>query len=226
MQHENLDPDNAARLQRLNTIRELLSDVTYADQARLAVDLVSLAVALLAEEYPAKLSSRDKKLIRENYPGATDSLMSERSLSTEGLALVAALLAQTGKIVLDYSPESHCKADLAMDDTPEGGQALANLSSKLGVAFQQATKAGASVFGVATTMILVGALTAVQQGAAWPKVLRPLLEAIDFVMKAAQRPTEKEVEEQALKALMAQMGISRAEAKKYWAMAKENGGAH
>lgn len=212
----------AARIRREVVLRERLTDLIDADPTGVAVDLGNLSLSIFAKKFPPVLTSKDKKLIKENYPNATNALIAERAMSSEGLTYALALNIQFTKIALDYSPESHVKSVVASDQAV-GEKVSALLQPKLQSAFNDAVSAGMSPFGVATMMILIGAITGVRKGVKWLAMVRPLVEAVEVISRPGLAPPSKEAEDRAMSKLMEQMGISRAEAKRYLKMAKESG---
>lgn len=215
------DSDDAARVDGQRHLRDLLKDPITKDPHKTAIDLVGLSLSLMAQQFPAKLSSADKAAIRRSYPGATDALMKERSMTTEGVATAVALAMQSARIAVDYYPGSDCTAQIANDD--KVGPAIGPLfGDQLMKSFDGAVKKGMSPFGAATTLILTGSAMGIQNGASWASLVRTLLEAVQMVATdGASLFSSKDIEEQAIQAVMAQMGISRAEAKKYAKMAKQ-----
>lgn len=184
-------------------------------------DLANLQIALLARRYPATLTQVEKQRIQENYPLATDPLIAERSMSVEGVALALALATQIAKIAIDYSPLSHCKADV---DNDERHQSVIRdvLEPAVSAAYQASLKAGLSPYGATTMLIALGAMKGLQHGVNWVAIARPLVEMVGVTMRRGSTvEMSAEQEEMAIRALMAQMGISRKEAKKYAAFAEQ-----
>lgn len=175
----------------------------------------------MAQQFPAKLSPSEKAAIRRSYPHATDALMKERSMTTEGVVTAVALAMHTARIAVDYYPGSDCSAQIA-NDKKEGLATGPLLGDQLMKSFEGAVRKGMSPFGVATTLILTGSAMGMQHGASWASLVRTLLEAVEMVATdGASMVSSKDIEEQAIQAVMAQMGISRAEAMKYAKMAKK-----
>lgn len=216
-----LDADQVERRKREQKLRSLLSGLISTDKTRTAVDLVNVSLSLLAQQYPPKLTAADISKIKKNYPSATDTLIAERAMAGAGVASAAALYAQAIRIAIDYFPQSDWSAASANDDLlgPDVGSELGRTLAK---AVEVAVKKGMSPFGAATTIILTGSVIGLERGVAWSSLVRPLLDAIGLVMKGGpgEPPSEAEMEEMGIKMLMEQMGISRAEAKRYVAFAK------
>lgn len=215
------DAAQAERLQRAAVIRERLGDIMALPAEDVAIALTSLAHALLAERFPPKLSKNDKLIIRDMFPDATEALITERSLSEEGLLYAVSLYIQTCRIALDYFPKSNCGVEMEHD--AERSDVVSNvLSPQVEAAFSESVNMGLSPFGAATTTILTGAVLGAQHGVHWSAMMRPLLDAVTALHRTSQRPPkdDKEFEEDLIKRLRAQMGISRAEAKQYIAEAK------
>ncbi len=202
------------------TILERLSDVLPGDPLELGLALGSLSMTLIAKAHPGRLDAAAKQLIKENYPDATPALMKERALDEEGLETALALYRLLAVMALDYSPLGHVKP-LIDQDTALGPDVSASATRLMADAFKKAQALGVSTFGAATTMILFATLEARRQGVSTYQIARPLLDGVSFALESP-RPhrSDKEFEEVALKALCAQMGISKTEAKRYLAEAK------
>lgn len=209
---------------RQEVLRTRLTDLIAEDIKSVAADLGNLSLALFAEQFPPNLTALDKRKIRENFPGATDALIAKRAMSEEGVLYAIALARQTSIIALDYFPESNCEAAKCRDDSQQP-VIIDILIPALNNAFDQAVSAGLSPFGAATVMILIGAMTGVEKGVHWAAMARPLVEALEPLCAAwpdSGKPVmlSKEAEDKILKKVMEQMGISRAEAKRYLAFAQ------
>lgn len=218
------DEATIARRARLHNLQERLADFIEEHSAEgVASDLVSLAIAVLAGKYPATLTKQEKEKIRDNFPGATDSLITERALSRDGLVTALALTAQMGQIVIDYSPLSHCKPSVE-NDKKQQSVVRDILEPQLSATYEAAVSAGLSPYGASTMLIALGALYGTERGVSWAAIARPLLESIELAMRQSMPRSSEftpEAEEQAIRTLMGMMGISRAEAKKYAEAAKK-----
>lgn len=205
-------------------MKERIADIVARDGDRAVVDLLNLALALWAERYPAQLSEADKEKVSQNFEGATHSLIDERALSEEGVMTALVSLVQAATIAIDYRPESNCKD--VVDADMQQNAAAKTFVPALQAAYKQATGAGLSPYGASSMMILFGAVLGLKSGLSWQLLARPLLETIGKAMEMGGMGSpisEAEVEERAIVALMANMGISRATAKQYVARAKAAG---
>lgn len=210
------------RQRLLASMRERIADLLPADGDHAATMVGMLAMAIIAENHPPKLTKSDKQKIRDNYPDATDDLIKERALSDTGLTVALALSTQLAQIAVDYSPSTHCKTLMDSDDHlakvvgPMVAQQLAST-------WTSARHTGMSAFGTACTMILVATTHATHNGVPLPLLIRPLLNAVGIAFSSGTQP--KIVEEEAIQFLMQQMQISRSAAKKYVAAAKQTTGS-
>lgn len=82
-----------------------------------------------------------------------------------------------------------------------------------------------SLFGVFATIILTATALTRAKNLAWPKLIRPLADAIELAMRDSVAPSKAQ-EEQMMQTVMAMMGISRAEAKRYLEEVKRQKGLH
>lgn len=217
-----------AWVERQEAIKERLGDLIAGDVGGVAIDLTTLSISLLAQRYPATLSDADKQKIKENYPLATDALIAARAMSEEGVLNAVVLAKQASTIAIDYFAQSTCAAAKKQDEAHHA-HVRRVLVPQLEAVFKNSVTAGMSPFGVATMMILTGAITGVNQGVHWTAMMRPLLEVVAPITKLRPRTVapqdvvlSKEDENRILKTVMQEMGISRSTAKKYLAHAKEH----
>jgi len=83
-------------------------------------------------------------------------------------------------------------------------------------AYQASVEAGLSPYGATTMLIVLGVINGIKHGVSWAAVARPLVESIALALRIEGKvELSPEQEELAVQAVMAQMGISRKEAKKY-----------
>lgn len=221
MTRKSTEINDDARRARVDELREILADWMDGREAEeLVSDLANFQLALLARKFPATLTPSDKKKVQDNFPGASDSLIAERAMSKEGLAFALALASQVAQIAIDYSPLSHCKPYV---DNDEKHQLVIRdvLEPQVAAAFRASLEAGLSPYGATTMLIVLGAINGIKHGVNWAAVARPLVETVSVALRSAgSMELSAEQEEIAVHALMAQMGISRKEAKKYAAHAK------
>lgn len=195
-------------------------DLAASDRTSTAVALVDAALTLLAQQFPAELNDEGRKLVQENYPPATNELISERAMSDEGVALALAAGVQMAQIAIDYSPLSNAKREMDGDfKLPRDVMQPVVLASEDVIV--KARNAGLSDFGTAALMIHLAAHRALEHGVSPLKVARPLLEALGKVLDSDRELSSEDVEERAIAALREQMGISREVAKRYIKMAKQ-----
>lgn len=214
---ENLerDAENFERRAKQEILANRLSDLLADDPIGTAVSLCDLALAVMAKTYPEKLTAAKKMKILENYPHATEALMRERAMSEQGLAWVTLLATHLMQVALDYSPLSHCAKDIMADEWVPS-DAENGLGRHIAQAFEDGESAGMSLFGVTVALILATTVTASQKGLPWPKLIRPLKDAITLAMQRFGTLTiTKEDETLMLQALMATLGISSTAAKRY-----------
>lgn len=198
-----------------------LSGLSKVDDPHHVVScLADLCVAMLAKAHPAQLLPADRKKIRANYGNATDDLIDERAMTEEGLMWALAISTQVAHIAIDNSASSHCKEMMGNDDAidPTIGQELAKQISS---ASQQAKSRGMSAFGVACTAILVSVVRAKESGVRFPLLVRPLLDSIDLAAKEQNSKPTFDIEEDAVRMVAAQLGISIPAARKYAKQAKK-----
>ena len=198
-------------------ISERIEDLASRDGKGTAISLALVALEILARQYPPKLDDKDRLCIRDNYPSTTDQLTDERAMSEKGVLTAIASATGMARIAIDYSPLSHTKSTMDLD-TQLPQENLMSVRQALNTAFDRAEAEGLSPFGVATTMILLAVVKAQRKGVTGLKLVRPLLDAISLAL--TEKPSPKAAEEYAITAVCEQMGISRAAAKKYVAMAK------
>lgn len=167
--------------QAMHAKKEILSctaGISGFEPRDIGIGMLLAALEIFAKSYPAKLSSLERGLIKENYPDATRELINERAMSNEGTMLCISALICAAQIPMDYSPHSNVKADVDFDmDLPQG---LIE-QSQLVVAdvYQQLVELGLSPFGTATLMISLGSSMAKLDGVNGLQLLRPLLETAD-----------------------------------------------
>lgn len=175
-----------------------------------AAALALASVSAFAKIYPAKLTAKTKKIIKSNYPDATNELMADRAMTDLGTGQSISTSIISAQIAMDYSPLSFTKdqvdADMAMP--PEELEQAQNVVL---FAFESVVERGYSPFGAATMMIGIGSAMARDNGTSPFQLLRPLLEtALEGIEEFMSPPTSlTAAEEEAVKAVSKQIGISR-----------------
>lgn len=204
------------RRERVEIMRQRVADLIEADPALAAATMTDLALSVLARTYRPELSAADRKVIRANYSGATDSLIHERALDETGVETAMALAHNVARIALDYSPASAVAAFVQRDQAldPEVGMELAS-SGSYGIA--DAIEAGMTPYGALTCSIVPAVRAAQQQGLHAQQILRSLVDAQDVVMMPGANTALDEV---AIEMLMTTMGMERGEAEAHLARAK------
>jgi type III secretory pathway component EscT len=211
--------DDIIRLKKQEQIFERIQDIAKQDPVDTAVTLLNLSLALIAKSNPPDNDAVDLRKIKENYPDATAELISERSMSEEGLAITIASAIGMANIAIDYSPLSHAAADIRNDDQHQ--QYIHNqLGPTVKKAFDDAVKNGVSPFGSAATIILLATVKSMSSGMSPFKTMRPLIDAMSMVLSGGPSVSEQDQEEQAIRSLMQIMNISRKQAMKYAEAAK------
>ena len=223
------DKDHEGRRKRMAVLEEHLADwMKGRSTPDMVTDLADLLIALLARGFPPTLTSADREKIRDNCPSATESLTAERAMSAEGVMFALALGCEISKIAIDYSSLSHCKRQVNED---EKHQSVIRdvLEPAVSAAYEASVHAGLSPYGASTMLILLGAINGMKHGVSCAAISRPLIDSIEITMSrggardvpAKHIELSPEDEERAIQLLMAQMGISRKEAKKYADFAKQ-----
>jgi hypothetical protein len=212
--------EDRVRRERQQAIASRLAAFLKEDPDGTAIALCDLALATLARSHPAKLTPAAKKKILDNYPEATDALIAERAMDDEGVITALAMLNLMGKIALDYSVSSHVKNEMSRDER-FSGYCAATLGPGLELAFDEAVDAGVTPFGVACTTILLAVVKATGRGVSAVKLARPLLDAMGLALAGGSERSEKEIEDEAVALVAAQMGVSTAVAKGYLRAAKK-----
>lgn len=215
------DEEQVARRAAQDEILARLDDLIAEDPDHAAVMLLNTIIALVAKAHPGKPSAAARRKIVENYPSATASLINERAMSPVGVAMSVSGALLLAKIALDYSPLSHVKP-LTDADWSLPAEIQRGVQTSIQRTFDAGVAAGMSPFGVAATMILTATLSAQRRGVAKEQVARPLLDALTMSFEEGPLQSTAEMDEEVLAALSAQMGISRATAKKYLAQAKKS----
>jgi len=211
------------RRDRMAALEETLSEWMVGKRVEeIVLDLANLQIALLARRFPADSTPSDKELIQDNYPGATDSLIEERAMSEEGVDFTLAIAAQLANVCLDYSPHSHCRTVMELDDAHEayiGGFIEPALSSL----YDTAVAHGVSPFGVTSLFVLLGTKFGHQSRVHRAALARPLIDALSMADHPTLVESPEELEERAIQDIMRTMGCSRATAKRYVRSAKDMG---
>lgn len=203
-------------------ITQRIADLAAEDPDGTAVALIAVSLAILAKKYPLNLDEEARRLILDNYPSATEELISERSMAEYGVVMAIAAGAQMARIAVDYSPLTHMKRETDKDFALPAEVGKSTTLALVGE-FDNAVGNGMSSFGVATTMILLATVKAMASGVPGLKMIRPLLDAINQALGGNAAPlTEEEATENAIQLLCEQMQITRKTAMKYVAYAKQN----
>lgn len=206
-----------------NEISSRIKDLVDQDPMMVATMLALNSLEILATEFPAKLDSKAIALIKNNYPHATDTLMAERSLDEKGQLYAIGIAANMARITVDYSPLSNVKKETDQDFAVSP-QVEKRIHERTVDAYTQNIMSGYTPFGAAASMILIATKMALSAEVSPLKLMRPLLDAIELTMKDASESSfsMKEAEEEAVKAVAAQLGISIAQARKYLNKFKED----
>lgn len=203
-------------------ISQRIADLTAADPDGTAVTLILVSLGILAKKYPPHLDDEARRRILDNYPSATEELMSERSMAEDGVVMAVAAGSQMARIAVDYSPVTHMKPEMEKDLALPAAVGKSTTASMVS-AFDNAVSSGMSPFGAATTMILLATVKALDSGVPGLQLIRPLLDAIDKAISDNEAPlSEEEATENATQFLCKQMGISRKTAMQYVDYAKKN----
>jgi hypothetical protein len=214
-------PDKAERQRRVKTaILERVQDL--ASEENLALALIETGFDMIAADHlPAKLSAADRAAIRDNYADATREQIATRSVTEAGLVDAVCVAESLARVYIDYSPLSHWKADQRQDQELDAGMAE-EAASLVKAMHGRWEAAGVSRFGVCCVLILSSAREALRRDLAWPKVVRILLDAIQtsyqHPAKAGAGPGLSE--DESMHVLMEMTGISKAQARRYMAVAK------
>jgi hypothetical protein len=212
-------PDEVERQRRVKTaILERVQDLS--SEENLAVALIETGFDLLAAGHlPASLTAADRAAIRDNYADATPKLIASRSVDEAGLVEAVGTAEIYARVYIDYSPLSHWKADQRRDEKLDAGMAeeAAELVKRMHTRWEAA---GVSRFGVCCVLVLSSVQHALRRGLAWPKVVRILLDAIRLAYSKPSGAGPALSEAESLRVLTELMGISKAEARRYMAMAK------
>lgn len=206
--------------QLVDEIFNRIEDLSTGDEEHIAVVLSLVILKLLNKKYPPELSPSNKKLIKENYPDATLQDMKDRGLSNEGLLTAIVVLNTAEQIAIDYSPITNVKSDQNKDFANESSMAS---SKEVSVkAYSDILSEGVTPFGAAASLVTNAVIQAISNGVEHPKIIRILSEAVSITLKYS-RPTSNggRSEDEILNALCMQMGISKATAKKYLKMFKD-----
>lgn len=206
--------------QLVDEIFNRIEDLSTGDEDRIAVVLSLVILKLLNNKYPLELSTTSKRLIKENYPEATLQDMKDRGLSEEGLLAAVVVFNKAEQIAIDYSPITNVRSDQNKDFANESSMATSKeVSIK---AYSDILNEGFSPFGAAASLITNSVIQAISNGVELAKIIRLLSEAVSISLKYG-RPTSsaRRSEDEILNALCMQMGISKATAKKYLKMFKD-----
>ena len=215
-----MDEANSKSLQ--SEIARRIEDLSTADPEGTAVTLVLVALGILAKKFPPNLDDKSRQHIMDNYPSATEELISQRAMAEHGVVMAVAAGIQMARIAVDYSPLTHVKLEMDKDFTlPE--EVLKATTSAMTNTFDKAIENGISPFGAAATMILLATVKAKQHGVTGLKIIRPLLDAMNKGLEGdGPSLSEEEATENAIRLLREQLGISRKAALQYVAYAKQN----
>lgn len=206
-----------------NEISNRIKDLVEQEPLMVATVLALNSLEILATKFPAKLDSKAIALIKNNYPEATDKLMAERSLDEKGQLYAIGIAANMARITVDYSPLSNVKKETEQDFSLPP-QAEKQINERTVDAFTQNIMSGYTAFGSAASMILIATKMALASEVSPLKLMRPLLDAIELTIKDASESSfsMKDAEEEAVKAVAEQLGISIAQARKYLKKFKED----
>lgn len=184
----------------------------YPHDVAMALSLAS--VSAFAKIYPAKLTAGTKKIIKTNYPDATDDLMAERAISAAGAKSSICTSIISAQIAMDYSPLSCVKAQMDTDMAlPPSGFEVAH--KEVILAFKAVRAIGFSSFGAASMMIGLSAQMAKAEGAGPFELMRPLLETALSVFEDDKSPHRQAERDRAvMDAVCKEMCISQAEYKR------------
>lgn len=140
----------------------------------MAIALADLAIATLAQKYPATLTDKDKEKINQNYPEATDELMQERAMSAEGVQTTVRLAVKMAEVAISYTPLSHC-----FDEVKKDAEIIRKPGFDFPIQhaelFKHGLESGLTPFGVAATLIGQSVIQASKQGVHPYLLARPLL---------------------------------------------------
>lgn len=190
----------------LARVADLLS--IYPAETAAALSLASTYA--FAKIHPAKLTAANKKIIKQNYPLATEELMADRAMSELGMNLSISSSIIAAEIAMDYSPLSYVKdqfeADMAIPK-----ERFAEAQNAVLKAYSEVRATGFSAFGTASMMIALAAVYAKKEGATKYQLMRPLLET---AKNGLDEKLTAHSDDAAIEALSRQMGISRAAVKR------------
>jgi hypothetical protein len=192
-----------------------VADLLESNPAETAAALSLASVDAYAKAHPPKLTAAARAIIKENYPDATDELISERAMSDYGTSLSITSSIVTAQVAMDYSPLSYVMDQLAADQAlpSEKMQAAQAVATR---AFEEIRAIGMSPFGAASMMIGMSSVLAQKDGASAYQLLRPLFEAALRGIGSERTPQmQKDIEAAALDAISKEMGISRTAVKRY-----------
>ena len=170
----NQSPDEQ-RQQRVELLKSRVSDLIALEPELMAIALADLAIATLAQKYPASLTDVDKAKIKRSFPPATEILMQELAMSEKGVSVAVKMAVKLAKTAIDYTPIAHWVDDLQADskNSNEAQYPLENMHSQV---FKDAVESGLSPFGVLTTLVFQSVRQAKKYGVHPLKITRPLIE--------------------------------------------------
>lgn len=193
----------------LARVADLLS--IYPAETAAALSLASTYA--FAKIHPAKLTAANKKIIKQNYPLATEELMADRAMSELGMNLSISTSIIAAEIALDYSPLSYVKdqfdADMALPK-----ELFAEAQIAIQTAYTEVRSIGLSPFGAMSMLIALGSAFAKEDGATKYQLIRPLLETAKTGLEEKLTAHTAHSDDAAIEALSRQMGISRAAVKR------------
>lgn len=177
---------------------------------------------------PAAVTDAGFAPIRDNYLNATPELVALRAVDEQGFVTPLSETIGVARMYLDHSTLSHREADMEADEgsaTASGSRLAAGVRGR-GLFDERATS-DIGPFGTCAPVVLSAAQERLRRGPPWAKVARVAVDAVQLAVAAGMTgrslPPPKDVqavEERAVEPLVEAMRISRAEAKRYVAMAK------
>lgn len=167
-------------------IRARLSDMLEEHGAlEMAFSMANLIVNLLAVEYPAQLTTIDKKKIKDNCSDATDFLISTRAMNPVGIEMMLEIATTLSTIAIDYCPASHSK-QIVEHDQKNCIAVEKVLEPIVTAAYDAAQATGLSPFGTSTVLMLLGAKLGLEKGLNNYLVIKSLLGVIVDVLDASE----------------------------------------
>ncbi|MGG2621687.1 hypothetical protein [Pseudomonas aeruginosa] len=193
-------------------IMERVEDIVDESPLEAALGMSLASLAVLQDLYPANLSKSAVKLIKENYPGATDDLIADRAMSEEGAQIAIRSNVIAAQIAMDYSPLSHTKEHFD-NDMKLGAESMRKAQHSVSLIFEELERIGLSPFGAVAMVTTMAIQYGGARGLHGLQMVRPLLENIGQAMENHSPEFKKVIEERALEELAQQLGISKQAAK-------------